>query len=149
MAIFKRAGPRRDLALETSFADDGLIAAIVGYERRASASRFKIFDDNVINDSNWPLVQDLFEAHLSGAPLRTKELCSASGLPQTTVLRYLDHLEKFDVVRRVSDPADQRVTLVEITEAGALWVREYYSQVIEAEKDLLERGEGLFSLRPA
>jgi DNA-binding MarR family transcriptional regulator len=78
--------------------------------------------------------------------MRTKELCATSGLPQTTVLRYLDHLEKLDMVRRETDPDDSRVTLIVMTDWGALWLREYYSQVFASQKRLATKGQGLFSL---
>jgi hypothetical protein len=129
-----------------SWPDDGLIAELVHHEQRGRSLRAEIFDANVVGDSSWPLVQDLFAAHLAGARMRTKELCATSGLPQTTVLRYLDHLERFDVIRRDDDPEDQRVTLVSITEAGAFWMREYYTQMILAEQRLRKNGKGLFAL---
>jgi DNA-binding MarR family transcriptional regulator len=128
-------------------ADDEFIAALLGYEHRARTLRNQTFDGHVINDSSWPLLQDLLAAHLKGEKLRTKQLCAASGLPQTTVLRYLDQLEKVGVVRRESDPDDSRVTLVSVTEGGALRMREYYTRLLTAEQQLGETGEGLFSLR--
>jgi DNA-binding MarR family transcriptional regulator len=88
----------------------------------------------------------LFAAHLKGVKMRTKELCATSGLPQTTVLRYLDHLEKLDMVRRETDPDDSRVTLIVMTDWGALWLREYYSQVFASQKRLATKGQGLLSL---
>ena len=70
-----------------------LIETVLEYELGARTLRSHMFDPHVINDSSWILVQDLFAAHLKGLKMRTKELCATSGLPQTTVLRYLDHLE--------------------------------------------------------
>jgi DNA-binding MarR family transcriptional regulator len=78
--------------------------------------------------------------------MRTKELCDTSGLPQTTVIRYLDHLQRLDLVRREGDPDDSRATLVSMTEWGAYWMREYYSQVIVAERRAAITGRGLFAL---
>jgi hypothetical protein len=114
-------------------APDEAIKEVLRFEQRARSMRFEIFDDNVINDSIWPLLQDLFAAHLAGVKMRTKELQLGSRLPLTTVLRYLDHLEKFDIARRGSDPLDHRVTLVSMTESGAYWMRQYYSGLISEE----------------
>jgi DNA-binding MarR family transcriptional regulator len=147
MAIFFNSGRGHEPTSVGAFADDDVIAVLLAYERRARSFRSEIFDDNIINDSSWPLLQDLFAAYLAGAKLRTKQLCATSGLPQTTVIRYLDHLEKFDVIRREHDAEDQRVTLVGVTEAGAFWMREYYTQVIKAERALAERDDGVFTLR--
>jgi DNA-binding MarR family transcriptional regulator len=122
------------------------IAAFVDQEIRARSLRASIFHDSIINDSSWPLVLHLFNAHLNDRKMRTKELYVESALPQTTVLRYLDHLEKCEVVRRDDDKSDSRVTLVSLTDSAAHWLAEYYSQIIEAERDLEERGEGILSL---
>jgi DNA-binding MarR family transcriptional regulator len=125
---------------------DAQIGTLLEYELGARSLRSHMFDPHVINDSSWTLVQDLFAAHLKGVKMRTKELCATSGLPQTTVLRYLDHLEKLDMVRRETDPDDSRVTLIVMTDWGALWLREYYSQVFASQKRLATKGQGLFSL---
>jgi DNA-binding MarR family transcriptional regulator len=146
MEIFFHSGGGQEPATAGAFADDKLIAALVSYERRARLIRGEIFDENVIDDSSWPLLQNLFAAYLEGEQLRTKQLSATSRLPQTTVLRYLDHLEKLDVVRREDNPEDRRVTLVSVTEAAAFWVREYYTEVINAERKLATTNEGVFAL---
>jgi len=145
--LFRDRTPRREGTSEGGeMADDEVIGRLLEYERRLHTLRTEMFDHNVMNESSWPLVQDLFAAHLKGEKLRTKQLCATSGLPQTTVIRYLDHLEKFDVVCRESDPDDNRVTLVSVTEAGAFWMREYYSQVIKREQMLAKDDSGIFAL---
>ena len=125
---------------------DELIMPVLEYELSARSLRSHMFDPHVINDSSWTLVQDLFAAHLKGLKMRTKELCATSGLPQTTVLRYLDHLEKLEIVRRETDPDDSRVTLIMMTDRGAFWLREYYAEVLASQKRLASKGQGLFSV---
>jgi hypothetical protein len=147
MPIFKN-GPRGliSIADDPAWVDDELIAALVEHDLRARSLRGAMFDYAIINDSSWPLVQRLFDAHLRGEVLRTKQLYVDSALPQTTVLRYLDHLEKCDVVRRDDDPHDSRVTLVLLTESAAQWLREYYSQVLAEEQELARKNEGVFAV---
>jgi DNA-binding MarR family transcriptional regulator len=125
---------------------DRLIKTLVEYERRARTLRSKIFAQGVVNDMSWPLMQDLFAAHLSGEKMRTTELCESSGLAMTTVLRYLGHLEGSGLVARQSDPHDLRVTLVSLTAPGALRMRQYYTRVIEAEGLLGRRNGGISSI---
>ena len=105
------------------------VAELLQHDRRARELRRTIFDSSVINDSCWHILQDLFAAHLSGEQVRTKHLNLSTGLPSTTVLRYLDHLEAFDAVSRRDDPTDNRVTLVSLTPAGLQWMHEYYEQM--------------------
>ena len=147
MPIFKsRRGRRNETIGEDDWVDDDVVAAMLDYEYRLSSLRLAMFDYNVINDASWPLVQRLFSAHLKGTKMRTKELYVDTGLAQTTVLRYLDHLEKCDVVRRENDPLDHRATLVMITDAAAAWVREYYSQMHKGEQELAVSGQGMRAL---
>ena len=149
MAVFfNSAESRSEPESMATKAGDALIAALLHYELGARALRCQMFDPDVINDSSWLLAQELFAAHLKSEKMRTKELCATSGLPQTTVLRYLDRLQKLDLVRRDNDPEDSRVTLISMTDWGAYWMREYYGQVIAAEMRLEAKGQGLFSLAP-
>jgi DNA-binding MarR family transcriptional regulator len=146
MPIFSKGARGRNLPSNTAgLADDAIIGAVVDYELRARSLRSAIFDFSVINDSSWPIVQRLFHAHLNRFKMRVKELYVESALPQTTVLRYLDHLEKCEVVRREDDPSDSRATLVSLTDSAADWLREYYSQIVEGERSLAEQAIGLFN----
>lgn len=97
-------------------------------ERKERLIRLEIFDGSVVNDSSWPVLLELFTSHLDGTRMRTRALCELSSLPQTTTLRYLDHLEKFGLVQREDDPLDQRITLVSLTEAGASSMRRYFER---------------------
>lgn len=145
MPIFREGTRGRKLpADDAEFVDDRTIAALVEFEIRASALRNAIFDTNVLDDSSWPIVRRLFDAHLKGVSMRTKELYVDTEIPPTTVHRYVDHLEKCEVVRRGDDPSDNRVTLVSLTETAALWLREYYTQVFDSERRLAEDGQGIF-----
>lgn len=143
-SLFRKSIHRREPLGGVERVDDDLMRALVQYDLRARQLRCDIFVADVITDSSWPLVQELFVAHLAGAKMRTKELCAASGLPPTTVLRYLDHLERFDVVQREGDPEDSRVTLVSITKEGAFWARQYYARLAQIERQLAKMGQGLF-----
>jgi hypothetical protein len=145
MSIFRDGARGRKLrADDAEFVDDRTIGALVEFEIRASALRNAIFDTNVLDESSWPIVRRLFDAHLKGVSMRTKELYVDTEIPPTTVHRYVDHLEKCEVVRRGDDPSDNRVTLVSLTERAALWLREYYTQVFDSERRLAENGRGIF-----
>jgi hypothetical protein len=119
------------------------IAELLQHDRRARELRRTIFDTGVINDSCWHILQDLFAAHLSGEQVRTKHLNLSTGLPSTTVLRYLDHLEAFDAISRQDDPTDNRVTLVSLTTAGLQWMHEYYEQMALEGMALAPSGQNL------
>lgn len=127
--LFDRPG----LATSDCQNGDGTLARrvveLLRHDRRARELRRTIFDASVINDSCWHILQDLFAAHLTDEQVRTKHLYLSTGLPSTTVLRYLDHLEAFGAISRQDDPSDNRVTLVSLTTAGLQWMHEYYEQM--------------------
>jgi len=110
--------------------ESDLFYNLVQKERLARLIRLEMFDGSVVNDSSWPVLLELFTSHLDGARMRTRALCALSSLPQTTTLRYLDHLEKFGFVQREDDPMDQRITLVSLTEVGASSMRRYFERAI-------------------
>lgn len=132
--LFDRPDPERGKkgrASDPAFC--GRMAELLSYDRRSRELRRTIFDTAVINDSCWHILQDLFAAHLAGEDVRTKHLVQTTGLPQTTVLRYLDHLQTFDAVRRDGDPDDSRVTLVSLSPVAVSWMNEYYVQLAQTE----------------
>jgi len=104
-------------------------AELLHHDRLARELRRTIFDSAVINDSCWHILQDLFAAHLAGEDVRVKHLVLTTGLPQTTVLRYLDHLETFAAINREEDPTDSRGKLITLTQAGRAWLCEFYEQL--------------------
>jgi DNA-binding MarR family transcriptional regulator len=144
--VFFFGGDRRiadPTMLETKPASPGIVGSLIGLEQRARALRHEIFDDSVITEAMWPLLQDLLTAQIAGRSVRTKELCSTSALPQTTVLRYLDHLEAVGIVQRDSDPGDHRVTLLKLTREGSDWLMHFYSELLSGEMQLIGEGQGL------
>ena len=134
--IFNASKRTREPNSAVLLPSDSMISELVGYERRARTVRGEMFQDHAINDASWPLLQDLFKAHLRGQKVRTKELCATSGLPQTTVLRYLDHLETFAVIEREEDPEDNRGKFILLSAAGRQWMTEYYEQMALCEAEL-------------
>ena len=55
---------------------------------------------------------------VSGGPIRVTDLARDLGLDPSTISRHLDAVEIRGWVRRLSDPADRRATLVTATRAG-------------------------------
>ena len=56
-------------------------------------------------------------------PRRITELAASEGVTQPTVTSLVTSLERAGFVERRSDPADRRVVMVAITEAGAAFLR--------------------------
>ena len=61
----------------------------------------------------------LITLRMAGQPLRVGEIAARMQVVGPHVTRHLHDLERADLVRRVTDPDDQRARLVELTEQGA------------------------------
>ncbi|MFE3174401.1 MarR family winged helix-turn-helix transcriptional regulator [Amycolatopsis sp. NPDC059090] len=69
--------------------------------------------------------------HRSG-PRRITELAAIEGVTQPAMTALVRAMEESGLVERKGDPADKRVTLVRLTEAGASYVRERHQAGIDA-----------------
>jgi len=61
-------------------------------------------------------------------PLSLKDLSHELGLSHSTVSGIVDRLERHGLARRTVDPADRRVSLVEVTDQVDAYAREGYAQ---------------------
>lgn len=90
-----------------------------------------------VGEPGWDILLDLFVGWASDRQMRTKDVCIASGGPNTTALRYLTALEAANLVRRWQDPRDSRVVNVALTEDG---VRKIGSYLLWLRRDRQEIG---------
>lgn len=60
------------------------------------------------------ILLELYEAEHSAIPIKASVIGLASGIPQTTSIRYLRHLEECGMVFRYPHLTDQRVTYVRL-----------------------------------
>ncbi|WP_439659954.1 MarR family winged helix-turn-helix transcriptional regulator [Lentzea sp. HUAS TT2] len=72
----------------------------------------------------------LITLRMAGQPLRVGEIAARMQVVGPHVTRHLHDLERADLVRRVTDPDDQRARLVELTETGAAAAGRYLEAVL-------------------
>lgn len=77
-----------------------------------------LFPAGYFADAAWDILLDLYTAHLSGRRISTTGLGLVGGIPQTTMLRYLDQLVRDGLAVRLDDPHDGRRVFVELTAEG-------------------------------
>lgn len=97
---------------------------IYNFRRR----RTKHLPSDILGEPSWDMLLDLFLQEARMKSISTTSLCIASARPPTTALRYLAVLEKKGLVQRFAAPGDKRVTLVRLTESGALAVKRCLSE---------------------
>lgn len=64
----------------------------------------------------WDMLLDLYVQHETGSGTMISALCIASGVPQTTALRYIYRLAQLGLVEITDHPTDQRRTMVRLAD---------------------------------
>jgi DNA-binding MarR family transcriptional regulator len=80
------------------------------------ANRRSIFGADLFGEASWDMLLELYDAEFSGRRVSVSSLCFASGVPQTTALRWISVLEREGQITRIPDPRDGRRYFIELTE---------------------------------
>ncbi|GGU70449.1 MarR family winged helix-turn-helix transcriptional regulator [Lentzea flava] len=72
----------------------------------------------------------LMTLRMAGQPLRVGEIAARMQVVGPHVTRHLHDLERADLVRRVTDPNDQRARLIELTDQGAAAAGRYLEAIL-------------------
>ncbi|HEX8870399.1 MAG TPA: MarR family transcriptional regulator [Lentzea sp.] len=72
----------------------------------------------------------LVTLRMAAQPLRVGEIAARMQVAGPHVTRHLHELERAELVRRVTDPDDQRARLIELTEQGAAAAGRYLEAVL-------------------
>jgi len=101
------------------------------------ARRRQCFGESLFGEPAWEMLLELYDAKARGRREYVSSLCIASGVPATTALRWISHLESHGWLKRTADPRDRRRVFVEATQ-----------NTIEAVNRVFRRSEGLPPGRP-
>jgi DNA-binding MarR family transcriptional regulator len=83
----------------------------------------------IFEDPQWLVTLELFVAAEEGRDVSVTNACSASGVPSTTALRHISHLEQVGILERVSHPRDRRIRLVRLSDNAHKQVAHYLSSL--------------------
>lgn len=81
-------------------------------------ARQNIFAERLFGEPAWDMFLQLYASTLCGKKECVSSLCLASGVPSTTALRWIMHLERGGWIERDADPFDRRRTFVRPTSKG-------------------------------
>lgn len=86
------------------------------------ANRRNVFGADLFGEASWDMLLELYDAEFTGRKVSVSSLCFASGVPQTTALRWIKVLEREGQIKRTPDPRDGRRYFMELTDdaRGAL-----------------------------
>ena len=77
--------------------------------------REQFFPKGIFADPAWDILLDLYAAELEGKKVSITSACLASGVAQTTALRWIRVLEENDLIFRIHDAMDGRRSFLRIT----------------------------------
>lgn len=96
---------------------------------RARSMRAKFFKAELFADPAWDMLLDLYRAELDQYRVSVTSLCTASGVPTSTALRWLRALEEEGLITRRQDPLDGRRSFVALTSAAVAAMDSYFTAV--------------------
>lgn len=101
----------------------------------ARRRRYAYFGDRLFADPAWDILLELFLAELEHRAVPVTDLCSASNVPDTTILRWIRRLEIEGTIVRARDPVDKRRVLVQLSEAGCEAMQHYFEEQMRASEE--------------
>ena len=100
------------------------------YQSRIDRAQF--FRSSLFGDAGWDALLAIYVFAASGKTLSAGELCNAtSEISATTALRMQRRLVDLGLAHRVSDPADRRRVLIEMTDEGVRSLEAYLDYLLD------------------
>lgn len=122
-----RLGRRR--STRPALPDRRLIRRII----RQRELRAQIFPGDLFADPAWDMLLDLAAARAEQVQVSVSSLCIASGVPQTTALRWIDQLLGAGLVERVDDTIDKRRSFIALSDKGAEAMAQFFRRARDRE----------------
>jgi DNA-binding MarR family transcriptional regulator len=132
LAQFEQAAVMLDTN-EPSIAKEAVASPLVAAARNiltARRRRARQFSKAMFGEPAWDMLLALY-AHMNDGPRHSiGRLVVFSGAPSTTALRWLDYLEKGQLVMRCPNPTDRRSEFIQLTDKGRAKLEEYLSETL-------------------
>lgn len=92
-------------------------------------ARDQFFDGDLFADPAWDILLELYAAELGQRRISVSNVCVSASVPATTALRWINHLESKDLVRRKPDPLDGRRVFLSLSGSGIAAMERYFAAV--------------------
>lgn len=104
-----------------------LVAKMILRERRR---RDSYFDSELFGEPAWDMLLELYVHQLDQSRISVTGLCTSSGVPATTALRWIGNLEQAGLIDRRNDPLDHRRVWLELTSDGIGALDRYFDGLV-------------------
>ena len=99
---------------------------------KARAARSAFFETELFADPAWDMILDLALARVEGRRISVTSLCSASGVPHTTALRWISQMVEDGIFVRTEDDQDKRRALITLSDEAAAKAARYFQHIQRA-----------------
>lgn len=118
--------PESLATVDTSTKKNVLAKWILRQRRR----RDNFFSADLFGEPAWDMLLELYAHALDQRRISISALCTASGVPATTALRWIGNLERAGLIVRRNDPTDLRRVWLELTSDGSSAVDQYFDGLV-------------------
>lgn len=91
--------------------------------------RSYFFAPEMFGEAGWDMLLALYIARGRGYRLKISDACFESRVPASTALRWLDFLERSDLVERQGSPLDRRTVMVDLSSKAVGQMNDYLSNL--------------------
>jgi hypothetical protein len=99
----------------------------------ARAQRVAFLPADLFADPAWDMLLHLYLADIVCKRVTVTNLCSASNVPMSTALRWIDALDRRGLIDRTSDQWDARRFFISLSEAGIECMDDYFRSLVRQE----------------
>jgi len=96
---------------------------------RHRQNRAQFFKSELFADPAWDMLLDLAAARMEHIKVSVTSLCIASGVPDTTALRWISVMIDEGLFERVNDETDKRRVFIELTAKANRAVTQYFQSL--------------------
>ena len=122
----------RDLSKARAKADTEAMFSLARSSISARRARGRYLPDPMFGEPAWEMLLALYVDTRSEARHTISSLSAASGAAATTALRWIDYLERGELVERRPSPTDKRVAFITMTAKGRAAIEAYLAELIDS-----------------
>lgn len=97
--------------------------AVAMQQQREDRPRF--FHPDLLGEPAWDMLLALYVARGRGYSLKISDACFEARVPPTTALRWLDHLDRMELIQRRKNRFDGRSSFVELSDMAVNAMNDY------------------------
>ena len=105
---------------------EGLTAGWIKAILVARRQRDEIFGAAIFSDPGWDILLATYALQLSNERATITDVSRLSGVPGTTVLRWIQRLERLNLLTQKDDEVDARLVLLELSARGIAAMAQYF-----------------------